>query len=348
MAGITLTDETRSTARALAAGVAGAGAAHLIGVPAAPILGPALLISALAAAGVRFAIAAPVRDAALLVLGIGVGAGVDEQATAAMARWPIAFAALAATLTATLFSARFVLTRFFGFDRRSATLAAAPGHLSFVIGLGEATGADLTRVTVVQTVRLLALTIVTPFAALAFGVEVDVAAVAGGPAMAVAPFAAVVAGSAALGFVLRRYGTPAPMLIGAMIVSAGAHVGGAVKGGLGPELALAGFVVVGSLIGARFSGITLAALRSAAGAGLAATAIAAGLAVAAAAPVALIVRMPAAHVMVGFAPGGLETMIALGAVLAASPGFVAACHVGRLLLLSILIPLVLFRGGKEG
>jgi len=59
--------------------------------------------------------------------------------------------------------------------------------------------------------------------------------------------------------------------------------------------------------------------------------------------VAWALGMPLAHVLVAFAPGGLETMIALGAVLAVVPGFVAACHIMRLVVLSVLLPAMLAR-----
>ena len=60
-------------------------------------------------------------------------------------------------------------------------------------------------------------------------------------------------------------------------------------------------------------------------------------------PVAMFLDMPLTHVLVAFAPGGLETMIVMGAVLGANPGFVAACHVGRLLVLSVLVPVMAAR-----
>ena len=53
--------------------------------------------------------------------------------------------------------------------------------------------------------------------------------------------------------------------------------------------------------------------------------------------------MPLAHVLVAFAPGGLETMIAMGVVLGVVPGFVAACHIARLLVLSVLLPFLISR-----
>jgi uncharacterized membrane protein AbrB (regulator of aidB expression) len=39
-------------------------------------------------------------------------------------------------------------------------------------------------------------------------------------------------------------------------------------------------------------------------------------------------------------------MVAMGAMIGANPGFVAACHVGRLLLLTVIMPVFLARAGK--
>jgi len=61
--------------------------------------------------------------------------------------------------------------------------------------------------------------------------------------------------------------------------------------------------------------------------------------VAVALPLAGILSMPEATTLAAFAPGGFETMIALGA----NPGFVAACNVARLMILTGLIPLFLSR-----
>jgi uncharacterized membrane protein AbrB (regulator of aidB expression) len=70
-----------------------------------------------------------------------------------------------------------------------------------------------------------------------------------------------------------------------------------------------------------------------------------GCAAAAALPVAAMLDMPLGHVLIAFAPGGLETMVAMGAALGADPGFVAACHVARLAWLGALLPVMLRRAG---
>ena len=66
-----------------------------------------------------------------------------------------------------------------------------------------------------------------------------------------------------------------------------------------------------------------------------------GLALIASIPVAAYLDMPLPHVLVAFAPGGLETMVAMAGVVGADPAFVMFHHVARLFFLSAFVPLVL-------
>ena len=150
-----------------------------------------------------------------------------------------------------------------------------------------------------------------------------------------------------LGLILLRWGLPAALLLSAMSVSGLAHASGWSVGGIAPWLGTAGFVTMGALIGTRFSGISFVALRQCLWAGLAVTAVACLLAVIAALPVAAVLGLGQATVLAAYAPGGFETMVALGVVLGANPGFVAAAHVGRLIFLTGLIPIVLGRARQS-
>ena len=147
-----------------------------------------------------------------------------------------------------------------------------------------------------------------------------------------------------LGLVFKRLSVPAPLLMGAMVVSALGHLTELAPGVLPEWLVLPAYLVLGALIGTRFSGLSIKDLRTGLAAGLLVTLVAVALAALAAAPVALALGMPAAHVLVAFAPGGLETMIAMGAVLGVVPGFVAACHIARLFVLTFLLTAMLGRG----
>lgn len=327
------------TARALIIGAIGAALAYAVSVPAAILIGPALAVSLAGLRGVQVAIADPLRAVCFVILGLGIGTGFDPQAGHAILRWPLAFAVLFAALVVIIWLCRAALVRWFGFDRRSAALASAPGHLSFVLGLAHDSGCDVARVAVVQTIRLLALTLSVPFVAWIMGYHMQGAML---PSRSVASLQhiAILAGAGVVaGLVFQRLSLPAPLLMGPFAVSAIGQVTGLTPGGLPDWLIVPAFLVLGTLIGTRFSGMSARQFRDSLAAGLTATAIAVTISVLAALPVAALLGMPAAHVVVAFAPGGLETMIALGAAMGAGPGFVAACHIVRLLILTVLIPL---------
>ncbi len=309
-------------------------------------MGPALCVAAVALMGVPLTLDTRVRDAAFLVIGIGIGTGVDAQAQAAFLRWPIAFAALAVLLVLILLISRFLLSRVFGFDRRGAVLASTPGHLSYVLSLGAEIHADLTRIVVVQSVRILAMTVAVPFLLIAMGFDVSSGISRAGEVMSWGHFSVLLVLGLAVGLLFQRIRVPAAMLIAGMAASSVGHLSEMTPGQLDPVLALLGYVTIGTLIGSRFTGITLAHLRAAALAGVVTTGVALGLAAGFAVPVAAFLGIPVAHVLVAFAPGGLDTMLAMGAMLGADPGFVAASHVGRLLILTALVPLFIARAGK--
>ena len=333
----------KPTALTVAVGALGALIGWALSAPVFMLLGPAVSVSLAGLGGVKVAIDPRLRDTCFVILGLAVGAGFDADALAAMIRWPLAFVFMALVMWGILVTCRSLLVRFFGFEPRAALLAAAPGHLSFVVAMAADLGSDLARISITQSVRLLSLTIVVPFIALAMGIEVSSNIAPQGEAIVYPRLAVLFVISLAVGLLFVRLGVPAPLLMGAMVVSALGHLTNWAPGVLPEWLILPAYLVLGSLIGTRFAGITFADLRRGLGAGLAVTGIAVAFAGSAAIPVAWALGMPVAHVLVAFAPGGLETMIAMGAVLGVVPGFVAACHIARLFVLTFLLPAMLAR-----
>ncbi|WP_299552110.1 AbrB family transcriptional regulator [uncultured Tateyamaria sp.] len=331
-------DSLRITAQTLIVGGIGAALAEMIGAPIAVLTGPALVVSLAALAGLRTGIDDTVRNLVFLLVGVSIGSGVDSSATDAMLRWPLAFAVLGVMLWTTILFCGRLLHHGFGLDRRSAYLASAPGHLSFVVGLSAGLHLDTTRIVVIQSVRLLALTLTVPAIALAFGFELTGQVLPNGLPLAWLDLAALLMGGLTLGYALDKIGLPAPLLIGGMITSSLGHATEVTPGVMAPWLSYAGLMTVGTLIGARFDGITRAALATSLLAGLTVTSLTIFIAMVAALPVVYALDFDPTHVLIAFAPGGLETMIAMGVVLGANPGFVAAAHVARLLLLTILLP----------
>lgn len=326
-------------ALALGAGAAGAIAAGAVGMPAPLITGPSVFVAIAGLAGLRFAFPDLLRDAAFVVLGLVIGAGVTPQALAAARQWPASFALLSVAVVAIMLASGAGLARWHGFDRASGLLAAAPGHLSYVMALAAATGRDVSRIAIVQSIRLLALTLLVPLAVSAStgAPPMQVAA----PGMATPPLLLLAGAGAAAGLALARLSVPAAMLVGAMAISAIAHAAGMVAGGIPAWWSVPALVLLGVLIGSRFSGVALAELRRCAAAGLFATALAAALSAVFSLAAALATGLPVSLLLVCFAPGGLETMTAIALMTGADPAIVAAHHVFRMVLLTLLLPAML-------
>ena len=333
-----------------ATALAGALAAVALGVPVPLLTGPALLGTGLALAGLGQPFPVWLRNIVFLLTGITIGAGVSRDSLSAIATWPLAFAILGLSLVVMMLGAQAVIRRGLGTDRSTALLAATPGHLSFVIGLGEDLGADSRIIVVVQAVRLLALTLLVPIAAGLAGIDTGPGLALPGQAfheMTLVQTAASVAAAMLLYPLVRRTGVPAPVLMAGMVVGAAARLSGLAPGGLSHWISFPALALIGTLIGSRFAGIRLGELRRYGAVGLGATLVIAATGFVAAALAAGLVDMPLLHVLVAFAPGGLETMAVIGVAIGANPGFVAAAHVLRLLILSALVPTLLARSARR-
>lgn len=337
---------TPSDARhlALSFGFAGLGGAVFwaLGLPAPMLTGGAAAVSLAALAGVRADLPVPLRNVFFLLLGMNIGTGVTPLVVASVPSWWVSILALSVSLVVTMGGGTALLVRAFGYDRRTAVLSSAPGHLSFVLGLGVETGADVARIALVQSIRLLILTLVVPPL---------VAAVFGATGISVLPptvmswadLGATAALGAGLGWLFLRAKIPAALLLSGMAISALGHGLDLTPGRVPDGLTALAFAGMGVLIGSRFSGARIADLRALLGAGLAT----AGVALASASLAGLVVLwaqgLNPALVIVALAPGGVEAMSAIGISLGLDPAFIAGHHVARLVLLTGLIPLFLGR-----
>ena len=324
---------------ALCLGMLGASAAHVISLPAPFLTGPALTVSIACVFGLNCNVPTWLRDTCFILIGIGMGAGITPQVIGAAAQWPVAIFVLLLSLILILHIGSVMLRVWWRFDRTSAVLASSPGHLSYVLGLSADTGADVQKVSIVQSLRILLLTILVPIAFVLIGggnvPEITVVK-ANMPWLHITVILML---SFCTGWVLKWLRVPAAYLLGGMAVSGLFHASSMTAGNLPEWLAISAFVVMGTLIGARFSGLSLKVLGSSLVAGLVITGVSAGISITASIFVAELLGLPINHVLIAFAPGGVETMAAMAVLLQVDPSFVAVHHVARLLFLSALVPI---------
>lgn len=335
-------ETVRRTLLALAVGTIGAALAYTVGFPAPFLTGPAILVSLSGLAGLRLEVPKWLAQFCFVVIGLSIGAGVSPEVLVSARQWPASFLLLAVALFAILSLSGLALRRLFGYDRMTALLASSPGHLSYVLGLSADINADIRLITLVQSMRLLFLTLIVPVAISFVGTPPagEIPLIATAPP---APLLILFALSVALGLVLMRLHVPAALLIGGMIVSTAGYLSGIVSGAMPSWLVIPAFLIMGSLIGTRFSGVTLQMLRSTFWAGLTSTAISSAVASFFALLVAFWLGLPVGQLLVAFMPGGVEAMIAMAVLLDADPTFVAAHHIARLFILTALVPLMIGR-----
>lgn len=332
----------RETLPTLLIGAAGAGLFWLVGFPAAVLTGPAAAVSLAALLGLRTSIPPLLRDAVFLVLGVQIGSTVTPEVIATALAWPMSLAVLTLTLVIVLWTVRAVLARGFGYDPMTALLAATPGHLSYVLGLSTDLAADVPRVALVQSVRVLMLTLLVPVLIALWGVE-GTAYLTDRGSISPLSLALLLPLALGLGLIFKRLSIPAPLLLGGMAVSAIGHGSDLTPGTMPVWMTVVAFVCMGTLIGTRFRGLDRQGLAGAFLAGVISTLIACAVAGAGAWLAAGLVGLQPAALLLAFAPGGVEVMAAIAVETGLEPAFVAAHHVFRLVVLTVLLPVLIAR-----
>lgn len=332
----------------LAAAASGGWLFLLIGLPAPWIAGGALGSAVAALAGLRSDVPQRLRDAVFVLLGLMMGAGVTPETLAHVHEWPLSLVMLVVAVVGIVWVTQVYLMRVAKLDRATAFFSAIPGALGNVMVMALTTKADVGRVALQQSVRLLLLIVALPLAISAFGLDL---ASTPAPIMPARDLGLVAAAGLPAALLLHRLRVPGGLMNGAFLASALLHGGGFVHGTVPMALQIAGYVVLASNIGARLYGITPRDLISGLGHSLAAFVLANGIALAA---VAVVVRLSGSialgPALLAFAPGGLEAMMALAFVLNLEPAYVATHHFVRFIGVAMAMPLmaaVALRDGRD-
>ena len=153
-------------AAAAAVAVVGVAVAALARLPAASLVGPLALAALVTATGLlEVGVPGAIADAAFVGIGASVGLLYDRASLRRAGRLLPAIVGAVLGLTAACAVPAAMLALGTGTDALTAYLATTPGGISSVLAAAFDSGVDLTLVIAVQTLRLLVLALVAPFAA---------------------------------------------------------------------------------------------------------------------------------------------------------------------------------------
>jgi membrane AbrB-like protein len=334
------------TCETLLIGTAGGLLFRWMELPGGLISGAMIAVGAAAIGGRPMGLPPLASHVILMTLGLSLGSMVSPRMLTNMAAYPVSIAILAISTFVVTFACSAYLRRIHRWDRISALLAASPGALSQIIMLANERKADVAGIAVVQTIRVIILTAALPLILAAAGLAQH----GGASAMAspATPLALLVLVTAcvATALALRLLRFPASWMFGAMLGSSVLHGTGLIEGGLPVWAYAAALIGIGALIGTRFARISARTLMSHMAAALGSFAVAIAVSAIFVALVAMVTHARFGDIVVAFAPGAMDAMLALALTLHIDPIFVSAHHLSRFMFVSVATPGIVHLFGR--
>jgi membrane AbrB-like protein len=321
----------------LLAGLAGALVFHALALPAPWLSGAMVGIVGLMVAGFRPTFPEPLRDSGMLLAGCATGSSITPEMLAALKHYPVSLAMLVLTTLGVTYAGAFLLRRLFHWDPWSAFFGSVPGALSVVIASVGERGGDMARVVSAQAFRLFILVALLP------SLIMRAVTVHAAPALlelAPLPFALLAACGLVLAWLLARLRVMAPWFIGGMVAAGALHLGGILQGTPPPPVGNFAMLLVGIFAASRMAGTSAKTLKALWLPCLSLLLCSVTVALLGGYITHVLSGVPIANALIAFAPGGLEAMVVLGLSLGLDPLYVTSHHVGRFVLLSVLLPLL--------
>lgn len=313
----------------------------MLGVPGGAISGASITVAIAAIAGRPMAVPRSLANWVLFTLGMILGSVVSPELLANLGTYSLSITLLAVATVSVIAVTALYLRAVHGWTPAAAILGASPGALSQIVSLALDTKTPLAPIAVVQTLRVVALTVLLPSAiALAGGGETArtiVTASASANSIALTALAAAIAASA-----LHLLKFPGAWIFGSMLGSALIHGSGLASGRFPNWLALAAMVSIGAIIGSRFARMSVGTFLRHLGAGAGAFAVSTLTVMGFALVVIAVAPGRLQDVAIAFSPGAMDAMMALALTMHVDPVFVGAHHLVRFIVVSLATPL-LFR-----
>jgi membrane AbrB-like protein len=328
--------------KTLAIGAVGGAIFFYFRMPLAWMMGAMVICTIASISGVKLQVPQKLRSVMVSVLGVMLGSTFTPDLVEKAAQWPITILSLAlyiVVLTGLLF---LYFTRVLKYDPVTAYFSATPGGLNEMVIAGSALGGDERTIALVHGSRILLVVMVIPFwFRYTEGERAITTAV--GPSIVSTSLVdiGVLIACAVAGVILGKLiRLPAYRIVGPMLVSGAVHVLGFTTSAPPWEIVAIAQVVVGSSVGARFSGVPVERVLKTIGASVGATTVMLITTVVFAFMLSPLTGIPAPPIVLAFSPGGLAEMSLIALSLGVETAFVATHHVARLAMIVIAAPLV--------
>ena len=336
--------------RTLVIGTAGGALFAWLNLPLAWMLGAMVATTVASLGGAKLYVPGPARSIMIAVIGVLLGESFTPEVLDRAREWPLTIGCLMlhlGLLVAVLF---LYFHRIVGFDVPTAYFSAAPGGLSEMVITGAAMGADDRTIALVHASRVLLVVLTIPlWYRYMTGVTPTPSSI--GPSIGaigltdLAVLAACAVAGVAVGRLIRL---PAYRLSGPLLASALVHATGLSSSAPPWEVVAVAQVVVGSAVGARFTGVPVRRVFGVMVAALVSAVVMLASTVAFALVLAPATGIDWRSIVLAYAPGGLAEMSLIALSLGIETAFVATHHVIRIVLIVVGAPFVFARLRSPG
>lgn len=340
----------RPQAFALVIGAVGGVGAYFAGLPLPWMLGPMIITTI--AAMLRAPVAGPdgLRIYMIPIIGVMLGSSVTSEIFGLLGSWLITLALLPLFLACAAGISFGVYRKIGGYDAVTAFYSAMPGGLNEMLLLGAEAGGDERRIALAHAARVF---VIIVFVALFFGLFLGVSSGGVDAPQWIGLYEISARDYLILGFCAvagvilgRRLGLPAAPVFGPMILSGVAHVIGWVTVAPPTFFVVAAQVTIGTIIGTRFIGATMAEVRKDLGLSAIASLLMLIAAIGFAEAISWASGVPLAQAFLAFSPGGLTEMSLLTLAMGQDVTYVSVMHIIRITLVIAIAPFV-FRWARR-
>lgn len=297
------------------------------------MIGPLLAMAACNFAGAELRAPFGGRAAGQVVIGTALGLYFTPSVgREVIAHWPLLVVAAAVAMSLGLLGG-LILRRAAGVDGTTAFFASVPGGAAEMTILGERFRARADRVALAQSLRILVVVIVVPFALTYSGAHGSDSYLPAALPLDWGRLGLLFGIAAIVALLLNRMRLPNAFMFGPLAVVIALTVTETRFSSVPTGLANAAQVLIGCALGARFERRSLESAPRYVWAVLASVLIAITVAAALAGAIAVAAGLPVASLILAMAPGGIAEMCITAQVLQLGVPLVTAAHVTRVIVL---------------
>ena len=330
-------------AAALAVGALAGYVCTLLHTPIPWMLGPLFSVALLRIGGVDIGTPVLTRYLGQWIIGTSLGLYFTPEVVRLVIGIAYLLAIGAVFAIALGYISGIVLARLANLDKTTGIFASVPGGAAEMSILGERFGGRIDRIAAAQSLRILMVVAILPFAITALGIHGADPYVQGTRTFAAGGFAILMASTLAGGLVFQRIRTPNAFVLGALAVAIPLTAAQVELSSVPPLASNIGQCLLGCALGSRFQPDFLRGAHRFVGAVAVTVVLSIILSAAFAVGLAWVVGLYPATLVLAMAPGGVAEMAITAKVLQLGVPIVTSFHVTRLVVLLLATPLVFVR-----